>query len=658
MSSIDWSKPNVMQGNQSRDWSKPNENVGWASIGRDIKSLPKKAGAGVKQLFNTLGEEAPYFGESHQQDPTRAPRTGYASLVKGLNAGLNLPGTLRDYLGEKQVIPEETPSFRFNEKLVPRQINEGELYKTLGLGEKKRGDIFGELVPDILTAVPGAAKGVSKAAQVAPKIASKGAELGIKGAQLGIEGLKKGAPVVGAGLKYAGDKTTSSIKKGYQKATERTKAIESLEAQERALKKEIHTLNKQVPESQIERSGDIQKIIDAEQARRNPHAENIAPYLTNEKEKKVGALTKSLTQAKKEIVEPLQKDWKAFEDSQPMQKRILEPLDYKDFERILGDPKSFSSEALEELISKTIGRKEHIDEHTDIIHGAVPGKDIYHKAEPLIKDYIKLYRQSRDEAANWKYEAKHADRTPDVKEQAGIKAKKLRQLAAIARKKIEGYLDENELKEFKKLEYRHEHEDIPWRESGLLKNATERHPKIKGENFSQALTNENYVHLRNKLLENHPDVKESMAAYDLRNFPIENPKKIQKLLQSDQGRALPDELQTALHEIGRSIEAEQELIDLRSKLTRGEVINQIHSKQLKEILNKHPELADPFTSDLDRRTRLRKLRNELKDKGLDKEEIENSMSKFEKIVGWAKKGSTAIAGAKAVAAAKLVGILM
>ena len=546
MTEIDWSKPHAVKATLDKDWSQPKE-TGWASIGRDIKKIPGNIKTGVK----ATAEDFPGIGEQYYDEPSRLPKLHVVGLARSLHGLINSPGALRDYLAEKEVIPKGTPSFRLPESLLPSHIPEEDVYKRWGLGEKRKGDIAAQLLPDLLAGGPGALKAAVSTAKVGVDIARKTAPYGIKAGQKVIE---------------KGKSAKENISSILGKINERPKKIEAIEERQRQLKGDILKEKIELPEAQIKIAANIGKAIEAEQLKRSPHEKGLAPYIANKQEEKIGKSTATLTHAKeKDILPKIEAAYARFgEDNQGGKVKIKEEnaIPVSSLEKELEGIEKYASPKLNQVISKTIGKIQKVESS----HSELPSFTVPKQAKATVNDYITLWKTSRDEARLISNRIENDSRLTNADIQdLREKRSKLTSFSKRVKNSIEESLSPEKRAEYQQIQHDYEHLEVPFKESNLLSNATERHPTVKTGKFSQKLTLENHPKLRKYLLENHPEFKEALASYDLQNLDLSNHEKLRSLLESDQGRALPEKVQKDIGQIARSLESKKNYSKYRKR---------------------------------------------------------------------------------------------
>lgn len=104
-------------------------------INKSIQTIPENLLEMVKQMPGQLG--GAFYQATHE--PGRAVKNVFAGLGQGGAGLLNTPANIRDYLAEKELIPQETPSFRLSESVLPRNYNYAE---GVGIQGEIPGDAF------------------------------------------------------------------------------------------------------------------------------------------------------------------------------------------------------------------------------------------------------------------------------------------------------------------------------------------------------------------------------------------------------------------------------------------------------------------------------------------------------------------------------------
>lgn len=112
---------------------KPISKKGMEGIFEDIKSGVKQVPSALKSMVSELPSEI-YGAATH---PNRIPQNLLAGLAQGGAGLLNTPANIRDYLVEKDLASQESPSFRLPQSILPQQFDYA---KGLGLGAQAPGD--------------------------------------------------------------------------------------------------------------------------------------------------------------------------------------------------------------------------------------------------------------------------------------------------------------------------------------------------------------------------------------------------------------------------------------------------------------------------------------------------------------------------------------
>lgn len=131
------------------------ESTGLSGVASDAlnKTLQFPVNLAIGAL--NLPEEAYGAGEQALTEPSRFAKNigaGFGQLGHNI---LSSPGGIRDYLAKKELISQNTPSFRLPESILPREFNYAE---ALGAKGNKRGDQLIRSIPGQIAAAPLATK--------------------------------------------------------------------------------------------------------------------------------------------------------------------------------------------------------------------------------------------------------------------------------------------------------------------------------------------------------------------------------------------------------------------------------------------------------------------------------------------------------------------
>lgn len=110
---------------------------GLKGISRDVLEGALNVPGAIGDFLTSLPGEAIGAGHQIYSNPKRVVQNVGTGLAQGGAGLLGLPGTIRDYLANKGIISEESPSFRLPEKVLPKDYDYG---KALGREGKEAGD--------------------------------------------------------------------------------------------------------------------------------------------------------------------------------------------------------------------------------------------------------------------------------------------------------------------------------------------------------------------------------------------------------------------------------------------------------------------------------------------------------------------------------------
>lgn len=372
-------------------------------------------------------------------------------------------------------------------------------------------------------------------------------------------------------------------------------------------------------------------------------------------EANINALANSLKEAaEKDIFPGIEKAYKKFGREANGGLAKIKPeakISPISLQNELKDIESIASPELMDVINKSIGRIEKIKSP----HPELPDQTILHEANPSVNDYIALWKTARDEANAFGYQAINNPNLSNAqKKLMSAKASELRNLANNVKFSIKKSLSSAKRAEYQKIQDAFENLQIPFRESNLLANAIERHPRITTKKFMESLTRENKPILKEYLMTRHPKFVEAAAKHDLMGLDVTNPKAIEKTLQGDAGKALPKPIRTELQGM---------LHDVRQKDLVDKLLGHVQSKDLKlikgspeinKILKQRPDLNKPFKSLEEQRLQNREMEKELQKLGMRKQQIDEELQKYNRFTNALSSGFAAIFGYKKAKLAKSV----
>lgn len=125
---------------------------GLKGVGQDIAQGIKDAPGALIDMISQLPGEAFGAYQTATKDPRRLGQNVLGGLAQGGSDILNLPGNVRDYLAEKELISEDSPSMRLPEKIGPLRFPKEFNYpEALGREGEKPGDA---LVQSLMSSAP------------------------------------------------------------------------------------------------------------------------------------------------------------------------------------------------------------------------------------------------------------------------------------------------------------------------------------------------------------------------------------------------------------------------------------------------------------------------------------------------------------------------
>lgn len=162
MADFDWAKYEDKEP-ESFDWAKyedepsyqPQESKGFGGVATDALGKMLQSIYGIPAGLMALPGEA--YGAAHQvaTEPKRVAQNlgaGFGELGHGI---LSAPGNIRDYLARKDLISQQSPSFRLPESVLPKEYNYAE---ALGAQGNKPGDELIRGIPAGIASAPFANK--------------------------------------------------------------------------------------------------------------------------------------------------------------------------------------------------------------------------------------------------------------------------------------------------------------------------------------------------------------------------------------------------------------------------------------------------------------------------------------------------------------------
>jgi hypothetical protein len=140
-------------------------NKGWKGVGQDIKQGAKDVYPALANMFKQLPSEGAGAFQQLKNEKGRVGKNLIAGLAKGSAGTLNIPANIRDYLVNKEILPENTPSARLPESILPKDYNYA---KGVGIEGEMPGDALiqgvGATAPNIMLGEAGALQGLTRTA--------------------------------------------------------------------------------------------------------------------------------------------------------------------------------------------------------------------------------------------------------------------------------------------------------------------------------------------------------------------------------------------------------------------------------------------------------------------------------------------------------------
>jgi hypothetical protein len=153
--------------------SQSQNKTGWAGVAQDLRESLSSLPSTFVDMLPALGSELSGIGSQLVNDPKRLGLNFAAGIPQfGANL-LSTPGNIRDYLGEKEIVSPEAPSFRLPESILPRNYDYAE---AIGVEGQQPGDA---LAQGLTSTLPYGLAGELGALRALPRM---GARAGAQGA--------------------------------------------------------------------------------------------------------------------------------------------------------------------------------------------------------------------------------------------------------------------------------------------------------------------------------------------------------------------------------------------------------------------------------------------------------------------------------------------
>ncbi|MEO6077577.1 MAG: hypothetical protein ABIP54_02210 [Candidatus Andersenbacteria bacterium] len=272
----------------------------------------------------------------------------------------------------------------------------------------------------------------------------------------------------------------------------------------------------------------------------------IKEYAPNEHATAKSNLAESLKSVSKEINADLTKRYKDFGESSSGTKRIYEPIQSEFFDKKYSLPKEVVSESTQRLIDKNIGTHKSVEAGRDPLTGQMQFKTEGVKVKPTVNGYLDLFKHLRDEASHYRKLAK-GDVSYGDKQKYISQAKSIENLANDVNSKIENSLSGKGKKQYSGIQADYKDLKIPLEQKSLFKNARKEAAEIKTDKFIDSMNKLGTDRLKNRLLSD-TKFRENVAKHDLISLDPSKMKSLEKALNGDFGKALPEKIHKTLSE--------------------------------------------------------------------------------------------------------------
>jgi len=160
----------------------------------------------------------------------------------------------------------------------------------------------------------------------------------------------------------------------------------------------------------------------------------------------------------------------------------------------------------------------------------------------------------------------------------------------------------------------------PFNVHPFLNDASAPFGKVRTVNAFKALNKLNQPKLTARLMQD-PTVSEAMAKFDLINFDSIKASNIKKLLDSDQGRALPQEAKALLNEQLKNLKEVEKSEVLANEISNTELKSIINEPRIREILKNDPSILKDLSDIKTLKAAISKLEAAMKEAKFTEREI-------------------------------------
>ncbi|MES2218973.1 MAG: hypothetical protein V4501_11245 [Pseudomonadota bacterium] len=212
---------------------------------------------------------------------------------------------------------------------------------------------------------------------------------------------------------------------------------------------------------------------------------------------------------------------------------------------------------------------------------------------PTVKDYIKFYRTTRDEASNLHQAANNAS-TADERDILRHKALTLGTLRDSIKSKIEDTMSPEEKNFWDSINSHYSNIVKPFQENPTLRRAASGNKgNISSKDFMNVLEQPGNDMLRAHILtgDKAAPLKQAILEHDLRGLDLSNPDKIEGVLSSDIAGIMPKELQDALGKHVTMLNGLKVLQNSKKYIQSSEVKKAIDANELGMLHHQNPSLA-------------------------------------------------------------------
>lgn len=628
---------------------------GWRGVGKDIKQGAKNVYPALLDMLRELPSEA--SGVLSQSGYRRA-QNSLAGLGKGLHGATNIPGNIRDYLVEKQIAPENSPSFR-----IPGNPEEVDFGKFLGLEGQEKGDA---LIQGIMANLPYLAAGEAGVLGSGLRRGARGlsqAAYDVGQNENPVTGLLMPAAIeapyrIGSSILGKGKKIASSIYEPTKEAFDLNlnkkyinKNIEDLQHKKIAAqndvesskiraaeeygseserlgnniadlkslknqfpKNEYDALNKRLQELEEEGIASKENVNKAKENAALKYGnkseklgenikeinENIEEQIPRGEAKSISDLTKSISDAYKGpngIKTLNSKKYEDFKASKNGQAKIKNALEYEDFgTKFTIDEKAISPTTADLLIDA-------MEPHANVNH------------------YMTLFRQLRDEANKYAQTAKDRNVSYGDKQVAIKNAKELNKLKSAVEEKIAESLSSKAAKEFHGIQQEYKNLVAPMQNIPILKKATKHGGTVESNDFFSAINKKNQPVLMEYLISN-PNVKEAIARHDFQKIDKTNVRQLKEFVEGDRGKSLPENIHEDIQSLINNFEHKELIDSLRGHINQSELNKIIKKPEINKMFEQIPGLSSEFKNVMKAEEKAKLLSDELKNTRTKQKKLE------------------------------------